>query len=167
MHMKLNTQKILILAILSLLTACGFQLRGQVSSLPFKSLYISAPEGHTIGMDLERAIGASSTTKVAANPEDAEAVLQIVSAVNERTILSLSGGGRVREFILIYRVVFRLVNKERIEIVPNSEIALTRNLPFLDAQILAKEAEEQLLYKDMQADAIQQIIWRLASIKYN
>ena len=99
--MKLNKQIILILVILCLLTACGFKLRGQISALPFKSLYISAPEGHTIGIDMERAVGSSSTTKVAVSPAEAEAVLEIVSAVNERTILSLSGGGRVRAFHLI------------------------------------------------------------------
>lgn len=163
--MKLRTQTILILAILCLLTACGFKLRGQISTLPFKSLYISAPDGHTIGMDLERAISTSSTTRVAASATEAEAVLEIVSAVNERTILSLSGGGRVRDFNLIYRVVYRLVDKQGIEIVPNTEIALTRILPFLDAQIIAKEGEERLLQKDMQADAIQQILWRLSAIR--
>ncbi len=163
--MKLRTQTILILAILCLLTACGFKLRGQISTLPFKSLYISAPDGHTIGMDLERAISTSSTTKVAASATEAEAVLEIVSVVNERTILSLSGGGRVRDFNLIYRVVYRLVDKQGIEIVPNTEIALTRILPFLDAQIIAKEGEERLLQKDMQTDAIQQILWRLSVIK--
>ena len=52
MTMNLSKQKILILVVLFLLTACGFQLRGQISSLPFKSMYVSAPEGHTIGLDL-------------------------------------------------------------------------------------------------------------------
>ena len=163
--MNLSKQKILILVVLFLLTACGFKLRGQISSLPFKSMYISAPEGHTIGMDLERAVGASSTTKVTTNAVEAEAVLEVVSAIHERVILSLSGGGRVRDFNLIYRVVYRLVDKQGIEIIPNTEVAITRVLPFLDAQILAKEAEEKLLQKDMQADAIQQIIWRLSAIK--
>ena len=164
--MKLNQQKILAaLLMLFLLTACGFQLRGQISALPFKSLYIEAPDGHTIGMDLERTIGSSSTTKVVSQRAEAEAVLQIISAVGERRILSLSGGGRVREFVLVYRVLYRLLDQQGFEIVKNSEICLTRNLPFLDAQILAKEAEEQLLYKDMQSDAIQQIIWRLAALK--
>ena len=147
--MKLNQQKILAaLLMLFLLTACGFQLRGQISALPFKSLYIEAPDGHTIGMDLERTIGSSSTTKVVSQRAEAEAVLQIISAVGERRILSLSGGGRVREFVLVYRVLYRLLDQQGIEIVKNTEISLTRNLPFLDAQILAKEAEEQLLYKD-------------------
>lgn len=163
--MTLSKQNILFLVILFLLAACGFQLRGQVASLPFKSLHITAPEGQTIGMDLERAVGASSTTKVVASAAEAEATLEIISAEIERKIVSLSGGGRVRDFNLIYLVVYRLVDTQGIEIVPNTAITLTRILPYLDAQILAKEAEEQLLKKDMQADAIQQIIWRLSAIK--
>lgn len=163
--MKLSKQHILILVILFLLTACGFKLRGQISSLPFKTLYISAPDGNTIGMNLERAIGTSSTTKVVANTEEAEATLEVISATHERIILSLSGGGRVRDFNLLYRVRYRLYDKQNVEIVPNTEIALTRVLPFLDAQILAKEAEERLLQKDMEADAIQQMLWRLSTIQ--
>jgi LPS-assembly lipoprotein len=163
--MNLTKQQILILAFMFLLTACGFKLRGQISSLPFKSLHVSAPEGHTIGMDLERAIGSSSTTQVVADATKAEVTLEVVSAVHERAILSLSGGGRVRDFNLIYRVVYRLVDRQGVEIVPNTEIAITRILPFLDAHILAKESEEKLLQKDMQADAIQQILWRLSAIK--
>ena len=163
--MKLSKQKIFILLMLFLLTACGFKLRGQISSLPFKSLHISAPEGSTIGMNLERVIGASSTTKVVATAAEAEATLEIISASSERVILSLSGGGRVRDFNLLYRVKFRLCDKQNIEIMPHTEITLTRILPFLDAQILAKEAEEQLLQKDMEADAIQQMLWRLSTVK--
>lgn len=163
--MKLNKQHILILVILLLLTACGFKLRGQISSLPFKTLYISAPDGNTIGMNLERAIGTSSTTKVVANAEDAEATLEVISATSERIILSLSGGGRVRDFNLLYRVKYRLYDKQNVELAPITEITLTRVLPFLDAQILAKEAEERLLQKDMEADAIQQMLWRLSTIQ--
>ena len=163
--MKLSKQHILILVILLLLTACGFKLRGQISSLPFKTLYISAPDGNTIGMNLERAIGTSSTTKVVANAEDAEATLEVISATSERIILSLSGGGRVRDFNLLYRVRYRLYDKQNVEIVPHTEVTLTRVLPFLAAQILAKEAEERLLQKDMEADAIQQMLWRLSTIQ--
>lgn len=162
---KLPLQRLLVITILCLLTACGFKLRGQISSLPFESLYVSAPVGHTIGPDLERAITASTTTKVVKKVEDAEAILQVLGAFNERNILSLSGGGRVREFQLIFRVRTRLVDNQGNEIVPANDISLLRILPFLDAQILAKEAEEKMLYRDMQADAVQQIIWRLSAIR--
>lgn len=156
---------LMIIIMLSLLAACGFKLRGQISSLPFESLYISAPVGHTIGSDLERAVEAGTTTRLVNNIEEAEAILQVLGATNEKSILSLSGGGRVREFQLVFRVRTRLIDRQGIEIVPEDEIALRRILPFLDAQVLAKEAEEKMLYRDMQADAVQQIIWRLSAIK--
>ncbi len=153
------------LLVLTLLGACGFKLRGQIASLPFETLYVSAPPGHTIGSDLRRAIDTTTTTKIVDSAQEAEAVLQVINANNERRILSLSGGGRVREFELIFRITTRLVDNKGIEILPENQITLLRILPFLDAQILAKEAEEKMLYKDMQADAVQQIIWRLSTVK--
>lgn len=107
----------------------------------------------------------SSATKLATSSTEAEATLDIISATNERIILSLSGGGRVRDFNLVYRVTYRVLDHRGVEIVPNTAISLTRILPFLDAQILAKESEEHLLVKEMQSDAIQQIIWRLSAYK--
>ncbi|HBV21992.1 MAG TPA: hypothetical protein DEF07_09785 [Nitrosomonas sp.] len=154
-----------MLLLLLMLTACGFKLRGQISTLPFETLYIAAPPGHTIGSDLRRAVDATTTTEIVDSIEEAEAVLQVLNASNERRILSLSGGGRVREFELIFKITTRLVDNKGHEIMPENQITLMRILPFLDAQILAKEAEEQMLYQDMQADAVQQIIWRLSTIR--
>lgn len=159
---------LLILLILSLaLTACGFKLRGQSVALPFKSLYVLAPEGpgQILGVKLERAIRATPTTRVVMDAENAEAMIEIISATTEKGILSLSGGGRVRDFNVVYRVAFRVFNQEKVEIVPTSEVSLARILPYLDEQILAKNEEETLLIKDMQNDAVQQILWRLSTYK--
>lgn len=163
---NIHKQHLVILTIVVLLTACGFNLRGQAAALPFKTMYVTAPDGHTIGIEMERMIKATPTTRLVDSTAEAEATLDIISAVNERAILSLSGGGRVRDFNLIYRVNYRVLDNRGIEIMPNTEISLTRVLPFLDAQILAKESEERLLAKDMQSDAIQQILWRLSTIKF-
>lgn len=154
-----------LLGIVIALSACGFQLRGLVSNLPFETIHVTAPPGNPIGIDVERAIRAGTDTKVVGSPENAQAILQIVSTNNEKKILSLSVGGRVREFQLGYRVAIRLIDPQGAEIAPIDEINLTRVLPFLDAQLLAKQAEEEMLYKDMQIDAVQQIIRRLAAIK--
>ena len=40
---------------------------------------------------------------------------------------------------------------------------LSRDVTYNDAEILAKEAEEQLLFRDMQSDMVQQVMRRLAS----
>lgn len=163
--MKLTTNNILIVLMLLSLTACGFKLRGLISSLPFETLYIAAPLGNPIGPDLERAINSGTTTRIVHVMEDAEAILHIISSRNDKRILSLSGGGVVREFELIYRLNSRLVDSKGEEIIPANEIVLTRILPFLNTQVLAKLAEEKLLYENMQQDAVQQLIWRLAALK--
>ncbi|MFN3398581.1 MAG: LPS assembly lipoprotein LptE [Sulfurimicrobium sp.] len=38
-------------------------------------------------------------------------------------------------------------------------------MSFNDAQVLAKEQEEAMLYRDMQNDAVQQIIRRLNTVR--
>ena len=81
-----------------------------------------------------------------------------------RTILSLDATGRVREYQLRYRVGFRVHDGKGGEFLPiERTVQLTRDITFNDSDVLAKEAEEQLLYRDMQTDMVQQIMRRLAA----
>jgi LPS-assembly lipoprotein len=79
--------------------------------------------------------------------------------------LSLTGTGAVSEFRLRYLVTFRLHDRKGGDYVPASTIELTRDVTFNDAEVLAKDTEEQLLYRDMQSDMVQQIMQRLAAAK--
>jgi LPS-assembly lipoprotein len=49
--------------------------------------------------------------------------------------------------------------------VPPSTVQLSRDVTYNDTEILAKEAEEQLLFRDMQADMVQQLLHRLAAAR--
>jgi LPS-assembly lipoprotein len=69
----------------------------------------------------------------------------------------------VREYQLRYRVGFRVHDGKGGDYVPQTTIQLTRDIAFNDSAILAKEAEEGLLYRDMQTDMVQQIMRRLAA----
>ncbi|HEV7929100.1 MAG TPA: LPS assembly lipoprotein LptE [Nitrosospira sp.] len=146
------------------LAACGFQLRGQ-ATLPFETLYISFPVGNPIGTDLRRFVKAGTSTRIVDDPKTAQATLEVISAANERQIMSVSGGGRVREFELRYRVSFRLIDAKGAELIPVNEIALRRILPFTDAQVVAKEGEEAMLVREMQSDAAAQILRRLEAVR--
>jgi LPS-assembly lipoprotein len=157
-------KKILLVLFCGLLAACGFQLRG-TANLPFKTIYISFPAGHPIGTDLKRLIKAGTSTRIVEKPKDAEAILEIISVVNDKQIMSVSGGGRVREFELRYRVSFRLVDGKGAELIPTNEIALRRIIPFTDAQVVAKEGEEAMLVREMQSDSAAQIVRRLEAVK--
>jgi LPS-assembly lipoprotein len=157
-------KRILLVAFCSVLSACGFQLRGQ-ASLPFETIYISFPVGHPIGTDLKRLIKAGTNTRVVDKAKGAQTTLEIISVVNDKQIMSVSGGGRVREFELRYRVSFRLFDAKGVDLIPTNEIALRRILPFTDAQVVAKEGEEAMLVKEMQTDSAQQILRRLEAVK--
>jgi LPS-assembly lipoprotein len=143
------------------LAACGFRLRG-TAEVPFESLYLpGATSG--IALDLKRNIQAGTKARVVDDPKQADAVLEFTEETRQKEILSLTGTGRVREFQLRYRVGFRVHDSKGADYVPPSTIQLTRDVTFNDAEILAKEAEEQLLFRDMQSDMVQQIMRRLAA----
>ena len=146
-----------------LLAACGFQLRG-TADVPFQTIFVPAVAGG-IGLELKRNIQAGTRAKVVDEAKQAEAVLDILEETREKEILSLTGTGRVREFQLRYRVGFRVHNGKGLEFVPVNTVVLVRDITFNDSDVLAKEAEEQLLYRDMQNDMVQQILRRLAAAK--
>ena len=146
------------------LSSCGFHLRGQ-AAIPYQSLFVETTGYSTFANDLERAVRAGSETKIAENRNEAQAVLKILGESQEKHILSLSAGGKVREFELRYRVVYRLTDLAGNDLAPPGEISLRRDLTYDDTQVLAKESEEALLYRDMKADAVQQMLRRLSVAK--
>jgi len=146
------------------LTACGFQLRGQ-ATLPFETLFISFPAGHPIGTDIKRLVRAGTKTRIVDKAASAQATLEIISVSNSKEIMSVSGGGRVREFELRYRVSFRLIDSKGVELIPTNEIAMRRIIPFTDQQVVAKEGEEAMLVKEMQGDSAAQILRRMEAVK--
>jgi LPS-assembly lipoprotein len=142
------------------LAGCGFQLRGN-AALPFESVFVEG--GQEIVVALERAIRPTAT-KVTTRAQDAQVTLQILGESREKRILSLDSAGRVSEYRLLYRVSFKAVDNKGRELLEPQQIELRRDITFNDNQTLAKESEELLLYRDMQVDAVQQIIRRMSVI---
>jgi LPS-assembly lipoprotein len=142
------------------LASCGFQLRG-AATLPFNTVYVEAPPTSLFATQLRRVIGSGSATRVTNNPAEADAILQVLAELRESEILSLSPGGRVRELQLRYRVHYVVYDKEKKPITPPGEILLRRDFSFDDQNQIPGENEALLLYRDMQIDAVQQLLRRL------
>ena len=153
--------RILLILLAFALAGCGFQLRG-TAAVPFDTLYLPNTTGG-IALDLKRNIQAGTRAKVVDDPKKAQAIMQFTEETRNKEILSITGTGRVREFKLHYRVAFRVHDGKGGEYVPQNRIALERDVSFNDSEILAKEAEEALLFRDMQSDMVQQIMRRLAA----
>ncbi len=162
-----NATRVLLLLTMLALTACGFHLRGsnlKGIEFAFKSLYLKAPGESPFVADLRRALTANKVT-LTTTAESAELVLDVVSEQANKQILSLSGAGRVQEYQLFYRVSLRAYDSKQNDWLPAEEISMSRILPYDDAQVLAKEQEEAMLYKDMRSDAVAQAMRRLSRAK--
>jgi LPS-assembly lipoprotein len=150
---------------LTTVSGCGFKLRG-ASELPFKSLYLQANDSSALTQELRRVLRANGVSVLADN-KAAEVQLTVLNEVRQRNILSFSSTGRIREVQLRYLTSVQVLGKNGLFLMPPSEIALQRDVTYSDDQVLAKESEELLLYRDMQSDVVQQLMRRLAAIKPN
>lgn len=149
----------------AVLAGCGFKLRGSDSyTMPFQSIWLSFPETSPLGTELRRSLRAGGAVRVETDASKAQALFDVVSESRGKDIKSLNSLGRVREYSLRYTLVFRVRDANNRELLPATEITLRRDIAFDESQVLAKESEEALLYRDMQADLVQQILRRLAAI---
>ena len=164
-HKKKMVRTFAALAMAASLAACGFQLRGSNGSytMPFHSIYLGFPDTSPLGIELKRNLRAGNVI-IADKVTAAEAQFVVLSENRNKSILSLNSLGRVREYLLTYTLTFAVRDAKGVELLPATEITLRRNMAFDETQVLAKESEEALLYRDMQADLVQQIMRRLAAV---
>ena len=155
---------LVVLVIVGGPAGCGFHLRGE-ATYSFATLYLSPSAGQPFTTDLKRSIEGGGSAKLVATPDAAQAILDITAVENNKQILSLTSGGKVSEFLLTKRVVFRVHDKEGNDWLPSSEVVIRRTYTYSDTEALAKTYEEQRLWRDMQDDAVQLIVRRLQSAK--
>lgn len=149
------------------LTGCGFQLR-QAPDFAFKSLYTNLAPTSVMGVELKRQLIAAGNVVLvteASQIQTAQVVLDVLQEQREKTVVGVSASGQVREFQLRLRVKFRLHTPQGKELISETELLQQRDLSFNEAVVLAKEAEEALLYRNMQSDIVQQLMRRLAAVK--
>jgi LPS-assembly lipoprotein len=151
-------------AALAALASCGFHLRGD-ARYDFGSLYVNAPSAGLLATELRRTIASGSEATIVDKPEAAQAILDITDYRDDKSVLSLSGGGRVREYLLTKHVAFRLHDAEGRDWLPPGEITIRRNYSYNEAEALAREQQEARLLREMQSDAVAQIVRRLQAAK--
>ncbi len=155
-------RRLLITALLLATTACGFHLRG-AESLPFDILYLQDSGAPSISRDMKRSLK-NSGVKLTNNPEEAQASLELMSELYDKRILSLSGTGRVKEYLLVYDVTYRLRESGSETWGQPQKTEMRRDFTYDDSQALAKTVEEARLAADMRTDAIREVLRRVSSL---
>ncbi len=167
--MKIMTGRrhLLIAAALPLagsLAACGFELR-RAPELKFRTIQLANFRPRSpLAEELRMNINASTTTRVVEGLAQAQVVLEAIEDVRDKGVVASGAVGQVTEFQLRERFKFRLRSAGGRELIPETEILQNRDLTYTESAALAKEQEENVLYRAMQTDIVSQVMRRLASI---
>ena len=150
---------------LSSLVGCGFQLRSS-QEFSFTRIALTGGAGSAVAADLARYLGPLVVPMGStAGPDGPQVILDILQELREKTVVAVNASGQVREMQLRLRLRLQVRSGLGRELITATEIVQLRDITFNETAALAKEAEEQLLYRDMQTDIVQQILRRLAAIK--
>ena len=140
----------------------------QPPQFAFKTLYVGVPETSLFGIELRRNLAALANVQLITDParqQTADVILDILQEQRIKTVVGINAAGQVREFQLRFILRFRLRTAKGRELIEPTELAQQRDISFNEAAVLAKEAEEAQLYRNMQTDLVQQILRRLAAVK--
>jgi LPS-assembly lipoprotein len=163
--LRSSRRRLLLAAVAIVPAGCGFQLRGS-AELPFETLYASFPANSPTGAEFRRLLRVQGGTRLVDQPSQAQARLEVLDELREKEIVGFSSSGRPREYQLRLILRYRLLDgRSGAEITPRAEILLRREITTTDTQVVAKEREEALLYREMQTDMVQQLLRRLAAAR--
>jgi len=144
------------------ISACGFRLKGAVD-LPYKALAITGTPSPQLRADIQTAVLTGTAVKVAINPRDADLLIDIVSETTNQEILAFNANGQISAYRLNVRVIFRVFDTAGNEVIPESEIYITRDLDFSVSTVLATDAQIQVFLGLMRRDLAIQILRRVAA----
>ena len=150
-----------------LLKACGFQLR-QAPQFAFRTIVLAMP-ATALAVELRRQLEGTGRVQVLAagapGADKADLILESPGEQRERSVVSVTATGEVREFQLRIRLRFKLRTPDGRELLPMTDIQRQIDQSYSESAALSKEQEALMLYQNMQSDIVQQVMRRLATVK--
>ena len=147
-----------------LLSACGFHLQGS-AELPVevRRVYVATADELTpLAVELREALSRNGAT-LAPVASAADAVVRVSRDRTGRRVLSVSARNTPEEFEVFYAVDYS-IDRGGQEVVPSQTLELTRSFSFDEADLLAKDREENILREAMARDIAGLIVRRLGSL---
>ncbi len=126
------------------LSACGFQLRGQ-QDYPFKRLALVGAPPAFVGR-MTRMVQGGSDTVIVTSTANADAILRVTEGLGN-SVLAMNSLGVVEEYQLNYTLNYSLVGADGTVLIPGSVIALNRAMTYSDQFSQSKSSEADLLYR--------------------
>jgi len=156
---------LLVSCIFTLLSACGFHLRGALELAPeLRELALAGVDRRSEpGRELETLL-ARNGGRLVASPEMAGAVLIVRREAISRRVLSVAGTGQASEYELNYRLDYRFEAPPGTPRGGDQSLTQRRYYRFDPTRVLAKADEEARLVNEMRRDALAALLRRLNSL---
>lgn len=122
-------------------------------------------ENHPLLAAMKNSLDSQTNVQIQESGEAPRLILY--NEQSENKVLSVTSAGKVDEYLLKYEISFRLVDYKGRLLTRPQTIRVQRDHQFDRLNVLAKEREEQELRRDMQRDAVQQILRRLSRVVIN
>jgi LPS-assembly lipoprotein len=147
-----------------MIASCGFHLQGR-QPLPaqFTHTYVDTQDEQTdFVQDLRKALIASKVN-VIRTKSSSTAVVEVHEDELTERILSVSAQNIPTEYELTYKVTFSVISEGK-TLIEKEEISATRDISFDEAQLLAKEREQEILRAALVRDLVALVMRRLAAL---
>ena len=145
------------------LSACGWRIRGKID-LPYKNLLVSGVMTPEFRGDLEIYLRVNDVVLVT-KAREAELILEVITEQNAKQVIAYNSAGQISAYRIISRIAFRCFDPNGIEVMPESDIYLTRDIEFNQANIQSFDYLVAEFVKSMRIDIINQLMRRLSTIK--
>jgi LPS-assembly lipoprotein len=146
------------------LSGCGFQLR-RTPELPFSSIHLSGFSPLSpMADELRRQMRQSPGLTLSESAIEAEVVLMALVDTQEQVVVASTTAGQVRELTVRARLRFKVRSRAGQELIPETELSLSRDMSFSETASLAKESEKTLILGTLQQDIARQVMRRLAAL---
>ena len=153
---------LLLLLLTAGVSACGFHLRGavEVPAALKETRIVGVAEFAPLSLQLKKVLTSAGSTVLPATAKTASTI-SIRNELYDRRVLSVDAQGRVAEYELIYSFDFNVSDETGALLVPSQKITLTRDYRFDPNNVLAKDAEEAQIRKDMIEFSVRQLMRRI------
>ena len=159
---KKSSRTLVYMAVVLMLYACGFQLRGAINlSEEIAPVYIEHGTLFQLGREI-RSLLATNKIEVVSKESQSRSTLVLVREGRGRRVLSVDGSGRAKEYLLTYTVDFAIKIKQSGD--TSDSLTISRSLLFDPDAVLAVTNESEILYRDMQRDIARLVLLKLQAL---
>lgn len=158
---KLLTTLVTTVLTATLLSACGWHLRGSMSMpMDLESVYVTAEDSHgALITDLKRTL-VSNHVATTDNSAEAQYSIALGNEERERRTVSVGNDALAAEYELNMSVDYQITNQAG-EVIASNNATTYRSYTFDRDAVVAKAEEERLIEQEMRNNLVQQILRRL------